>query len=358
MANTMIQKKTDWSIRKALPDDDHRVAAVLGKNAWEGSKKPEALYQWKYQQRPEGDTVRLIATNRTNDVVATSMFMPWRLAADDETIPACQWTDLFVELEYRGQAIADLTLRQGLTETRQAGARICFAFPNANSVSVHKKNGGVHLGNIVRYAKPLDVEYLVRRKVPNALAAKAVSGVVNLGLKLMSRETYRRGHAIDAVDVCGAEFDDLWARCRDSRKGMVTTQRDSDYLNWKYLRCPDKCRTLFALKSRGRVDGFAVLESAADVGFIVDIMAVSTEALEELVVFSLNRFRKEGRDSAAFLALEENMYVPELKRFGFVARPDVKHLYVYFDDTLAGAERMRDPRNWFITIGDCDIDHM
>lgn len=354
----MIRKKTDWTIRKARPEEHGQIEAVLARNVWESCKHSAALYKWKYQQPLEGDTLALIAVNSANDVVATSMFMPWRLTAGDQAIPASQWADLFVELEYRGQAIADLTLRQGLAEGREAGARILFAFPNANSVSVHKKNGGYRLGSVVRYAKPLNVEYLVRRKVPNALVAKALSGVVNLGLRLLSRETYRRTSVIKQFDVCGPEFDELWSRCRHTLGDVVTTKRDAAYLNWKFLHCPDKSRTLFAASSRGRLDGFVVLEPRDDVGYIVDIMAVSTEALEELLTFSLNNFRKEGKHSAVFLALEQNRYVSDLKRYGFMERPDVKHLFVYIDETLPGAERMRQPAQWFVTLGDCDIEHM
>lgn len=184
----IIRKKTDWSIHEATADRHDQLADFIGKHAWDNAANSRALYRWKYQQKTQGETVALIATNQQNDVVATSMFMPWTLSLDGETIPACQWSDLFVELEYRGQAIADLTLRDGLERTRHAGAHVCFAFPNVNSVPIHKKNKGYHLGHIVRAVKPLHVEYLVRRKVTNPFAAKALARVIDLGLKAISKE--------------------------------------------------------------------------------------------------------------------------------------------------------------------------
>ena len=354
----IIRKKTDWSIHEATADRHDQLADFIGKHAWDNAANSRALYRWKYQQKTQGETVALIATNQQNDVVATSMFMPWTLSLDGETIPACQWSDLFVELEYRGQAIADLTLRDGLERTRHAGAHVCFAFPNVNSVPIHKKNKGYHLGHIVRAVKPLHVEYLVRRKVTNPFAAKALARVIDLGLKAISKETYVATSSIQQVETCGAEFDELWRRYSDASEGIVGTRKDKDYLNWKYLQNPDSCRRLFAKKSDGRVDGCVVLESTNEVGYIIDVMAVSEQVLTELIAFSVKVFRREGKQSAAFVSLENNMYSPCLKRFGFVPRPELRHLYLYLGEQVTHADHLEQSKNWFITMGDCDIHHL
>ncbi len=77
----------------------------------------------------------------------------------------------------------------GLEEARNTGAAICFAFPNQNSVPVHKKNNGYLLGNILRFTKPLDSEYLIKRFIKLAFLAKISSFFANIVLKLVSKET-------------------------------------------------------------------------------------------------------------------------------------------------------------------------
>ena len=137
-----LQRKTDWSIRKAAVPDDDGVVDLIGKYGWRRSEKSRALYRWTYRERSRGETLTLIASNRVNEVVATSLFLPWTFSLDGKTIPACQWSDLYVELEYRGQAIPDLLLKQGLEETRRSGVQVCFAFPTNQSAPLHKRNRG------------------------------------------------------------------------------------------------------------------------------------------------------------------------------------------------------------------------
>ena len=354
----MLTRKTDWSLRNAVCEDRNHLADFIGGNAWQHEPNGRAIYEWKYEQNVAGDTLAIVAINSDQAIVASSMFMPWTLSLDGRDIPACQWVDLFVAPEYRGQSIAELSLEDGLRQRRQQGRAICFAFPNAYSVPIHKRANGHHLGLIVRCAKPLRSEYLIRRKVPSAALARVLATFVDAGLRLISKDTYQSAGRVREVTVCGPEFDEVWTRFQSSQRGMVMTRRDAAYLQWKFMQSPGKARRLYARYSGDRVDGWIVLEQTTDIGYIVDVVATSDAVLNELVAFALKTFRRARLQSAAFLALEHNPFFPALRRFGFLPRPEQKHLYVYLDDGLPDAEHFRGPEHWFVTIGDCDIDHM
>ena len=354
----MLTRKTDWSIRNAVPDDADRLAEFIGANAWGHDPASRAIYRWKYEQNVAGDTLAIVATNSPQEIVASSMFMPWTLSLNGHDVPACQWVDLFVALEYRGQAIADLTLPNGLAQRRDEGRSICFAFPNVHSVPIHKRAKGVHLGLIIRFAKPLRSEYLIRRKVSVPAIARLLATVVDFGLQLISKETYLSVSGVREVEVCKSQFDELWQRYVRTAPELVMTRKDAAYLRWKYLQSPSRVRRLYALYDGERVDGWIVLEQTADTGFIIDVLATSEPALNQLIAFAVKQFRSAGLQSAAFVALEHNPYFAAFRRFGFVPRPEQKHLFVYLGDALADAEYFARPEHWFITIGDCDIDHM
>ena len=80
--------------------------------------------------------------------------------------------------------------------------------------------------------------------------------------------------------------------------------------------------------------------------------------LEKIIACTLKHFRKAGLGSAVFVALENNMYVDTFKNFGFIARPEKKHFYIYLDENIQDKSYLLDSKNWFITIGDCDVERM
>lgn len=349
-----ITRKTDWSIRVATGADLALLPDFLGGLVWNDGQTAPATYQWKYQLNPQGDTTAFAVVNSSSTLVGCSMFMPWRLAVAGAQVRACQWTDLYVEPEYRGQAIADLTLRDGLEQSRRSGAPICFAFPNANSVPLHRKNNGNHIGGLVRYTRPLDVEYLIRRRISNPALAKTIAAVVNPGMRLMHRRRLSGAYSIERVSACGAAFDDLWSRYLAGHQDVIMSWKDAAYLNWKYVNAPGDHRRLYGIQKDSRLEGFIVMESS-DVGNIVDLLGTSDEVVEELIAFALVTFRGEKRQSAAFTALEDNAYFELFKGMGFVQRPSPGNLFAYFDESCGTVPRQA--AKWFITFGDSDLLH-
>lgn len=380
---TLLTKKTDWILRKALPEDRDNLRAFFKKNLWQSKENSDGIFAWKYERNPLGKTLALIGENSQKDIIATSMFMPFTLSIKGIPAEAYQWVDLFVGLEYRGQLIADKTLQMGLDEARNSGAAICFAFPNQNSVPVHKKNNGYLLGNILRFTKPLDSEYLAKRFIKSVFLAKISSFFVNIVLNLASKETYLfnpKGYRLEEVKRCGQEFDLFWNKFVELNPDKILVKRDSAYLNWKYLGSPAKNRKIFALRKISRhserspqgeaknlseVIGFMVLECSGTIGYIVDILAIEKSALHLLVKSVINYFKKNKMDSVVFVGLENHPYIRELKSFGFLQRNEQKYFYIYLLSAIRNTQyvgqdlsALKDSNNWFITIGDCDIESL
>ncbi len=95
---TLLTKKTDWILRKALPEDKDNVKAFFKKNLWQTKENSESLFTWKYERNPLGETLALIGENSQKEIIATSMFMPVVLSAKGVSAEAYQWVDLFVGL--------------------------------------------------------------------------------------------------------------------------------------------------------------------------------------------------------------------------------------------------------------------
>jgi len=362
MAKVRIERKTDWSLGAAAPYDKEKLVSFFSKTTWR-EKPARDIYEWKFEKNPQGETFLIAGVNSEAAVIAANAFMPWNLSFNNNSIGASQWVDMIIELAYRGQNMPSKMLEMGLVKFRQSGSRINFAFPNETGVLVHKENNGFYLGGIVRYAKPLKTQYLVDRFVKSPVLSRFVSAVTDIVLQLFSKEAFSANlgrltfTAIDK-DELNPVFDVFWNKAAKLYPMMIMTRRDRAYLYWKFVDTPNGNRRLYALKKGDEIYGYAVLETAGNTGYIVDILAYDDKSLKNIIVNALKLFRKEKLDSAVFVALEKNMYAGAFKSFGFVERPDKKQFYIYVDEGIDNREYFLNPANWYITIGDCDIERM
>ena len=362
-----IQRKRrtrdDWSLKKLYHDavDKAAIKGFLDKTIWKSKTDTDSLYTWKYERVPFGKTLMLVGENSGQEIIGLGLFMPWKLHLDSQTIGACQWIDLIVSFSYRGQGIPDRILQDGLAEFRANKGPVCFAFPNENSVPVHKANNGFLLGYIRRYVKPLKTGYLIQRFVKVAPLGRLLGVFADFFLRLFSKETFyfsTHGLKIEATSSCGSDFDEFWKQFSRKYSTMIMTEKTASYLNWKYLQSPKANRKIFCAKKNNEIQGFIVLEAGERSGYIVDVAALSDEALSVLTAYAIKYFRRLNKDSVVFICLENNMFLKVFKSFGLVAREEKSHFYIYVDEALEQKEFFRDSRNWFITIGDCDIDSM
>lgn len=360
MPKIKIERKTDWTLRKAHPEDKGAIREFYKHNMWK-TKDSTFLYKWKFENNPFGEAIMYVGINSKGDVVSNCAFMPWLFCINEKQLMATQVVDGVTQLEYRGQGIPFEQMRLGIDEFKRKGAPICLAFPNENGASVHRQNKSIHLGRILRYTKPLRSEYIVGRVVKSKILAKMIGFFANIGLKLFSKETYflnSRKFEIEKPLGPSAEFDNFWNNMKSKIGSRIITEKNNAYIHWKYIASPNNGRQIYLLRRKGCISGFIVLESTPDIGYIIDLLAVDKTAIERLIAYAIKYFRRQHKNSVVFSALEQNMYIEDFKDFGFVERPEEKHFYIYMDENTENKEFFMDPKNWFITIGDCDIERL
>lgn len=99
---------------------------------------------------------------------------------------------------------------------------------------------------------------------------------------------------IAEVDCFGPEMDELWKRTRGDYP--VIFPRDAQFLNWRFVDCPEPRYRRFVAKRGGRTVGYVVLRRAEPVelpqGIIADLYASRSDAqtIDELVRYSLAFF--------------------------------------------------------------------
>jgi hypothetical protein len=167
------------------------------------------------------------------------------------------------------------------------------------------------------------------------------------------------GNRIVEVDRFGPDVDELWERTRADYP--VIFPRDAQFLNWRFVDCPEPSYRRFVAERDGRTVGYVVLRRAEPVelphGILVDLYAGrgDEQTVKDLVRHSLVFF---GNDVAV---VDCGTSIPEfetvLRKNSFFRTRAHRPTCLCQDSGLR--DRLAQLRNeWFISKGDHDWDQI
>jgi len=218
-----------------------------------------------------------------------------------------------------------------------------------------RREGASDLGLVPVYVRPLDVEALWARKpapAPAVLAPMA-SRIVRLLDRRETRLLRKDPLALVRVDRFSEAADEVWESC--AAHYPVLVRRDRVYLNWRFADDPLHRYELFEVRREGKAIGTAVLRTGAwggvPAGFIVDWLCAPRDG-EALLAACLAALR--ARQLAAAYCVHRNPSgTGMLLRLGFVRR---RGGFRFLLRGGAGGALLRNPRSWFVTLGDSNLD--
>jgi hypothetical protein len=164
---------------------------------------------------------------------------------------------------------------------------------------------------------------------------------------------------ITEVDRFGPEVDELWERTRGDYPAIFP--RDAQFLNWRFVDCPEPRYRRFVAERGGRVVGYVVLRRAEPVelphGIIVDLYASrhDTETVNELIRHSLAFFGDTV--SAVDCGTSVAEFEAVLRKRGFFRTRAYHPTCICRDSALR--DRVAQLRaDWFLSKGDHDWDQI
>jgi len=218
-----------------------------------------------------------------------------------------------------------------------------------------RREGACDLGLVPFYVRPLDVDALwARRPRPApALAAPIASRIVGLLDRREARLLRKDPVELVGVDRFSEAADEVWESC--AAHYPVLVRRDRAYLNWRFAGDPLQRYELFEVRREGRPIGTAVLRTGAwgrvPAGFIVDWLCAPRDG-EALLAACLAVFRSR-RLAAAYCVHRNPAGTGMLLRLGFARR---RGGFRFLLCGRPGGAMLRNPRNWFVTLGDSNLD--
>ncbi len=227
-------------------------------------------------------------------------------------------------------------------------------------------------GHLRSYAKLLDADAVIRKRVSNPLARKALSSVANVALSRILRTPSVEGGDLEVstFDRFDARFDDFWDRVKGGYPLIV--RRDRRYLQWKFGSQPDvPYIRLLAERSGGssagkdtgaakQIAGYAILrvmKRKPYVAYIVDWLAAAedAEAWRYLLAASVDLLGARGVQQIWCVVLSP-VAEAHLRWFGFKLRESPMTFFVRPNRPDLDRTLFEKGEHWFVTKGDADQD--
>jgi len=163
------------------------------------------------------------------------------------------------------------------------------------------------------------------------------------------------------VDSFDSRFDTLWERARKGHN--VLCVRDERYLKWRYGKPGASYRIVIAERGNDLV-GYAVTgvkhDSGAVAGYIADLFNDDSPGVDAaLVKCAVLELLSRKADYASCWMLPDKRIFQALREFGFARKddmfPSVNIVFQYFDPQTVDEGVLKDPKNWYLTMGDSDV---
>jgi hypothetical protein len=269
--------------------------------------------------------------------------------------------NLAVDTAYRSAGPA-LRLQRTLLGSLADSDRTLILGVTEEAIPLLRRAGCKSVGTVDRWVKIIKSETQLRKRLRPAWLAKVAAPMVDVGLRLKSRETFSTGSADVTVGfghTFDSRFDRLWERV--SSRFPIATQRTSEYLTWRFYGGEESSfKTFYMADEKGELMGYIVFEVLQNANIeVADVMFDGTPALDRLLSGFLRQMRSPKYRATAITAccFGAKLLGERLQTFGFNRRPDKSQVFVYGDSaTLNDADpQLFDTQRWYLTGADGDV---
>ena len=356
-----MSARRPWTARDALPSDEERQAFLF--NTCFRKDKDARTFRWKYRDNPHGPAIGKVACAPDGTVVGGYSYVPRRFRRDGRPVVLMQASDAMTLPEWQGNGIFTGLDDLVCAEAGAAGASWAFAYSGRLSLKGFLRNGWRHIGDapVFRWHYRSRRSLLRLGRVGPLAALLAPVADVALGVRDRRRLPVGAEATLERIGRFDDEADELFEATVPAR-GLVGV-RDAAWLNWRYVDTPGKRQECFALRRRGRLDGWLVAEFAGGNAFLVDHLARDAEARAALLLALTAMGRARGQEEATALLFRHHPSVPLLEALGWRA-PSPRRLFRDMFPFIVRACRADSPAEdaemtrWHLADGDRDAEHM
>ena len=282
---------------------------------------------------------------------------PIKAKLGEVVVNACQSLDTLTDEDYRGKGLFVSAATKRYQENSEKGYNFVYGFPNSNSVhGFVKKLGWSLLGTVPFLIKPLRTGYFF-----NKFLGENIGTLIDFPLAFRSKLGLDDDWTIKSISRFDLCFDELWTSF--SREIPVAVQRDSHYLNWRYIEKPGTNYKVCALYQKGTLHGFIVYTSmnkhGGKVGYIMDLIIRPgfEDKAKILLRHAHNNFLSNKVDVILAWCFSHSSNYSSYTASGYWLLPDkLKPIELHFGYANLKEQSLllAKPENWYLSYSDSD----
>jgi hypothetical protein len=238
-----------------------------------GSEKSIELLKWFHQKNLPGSQVIYYAIDKgSNQIAAIYTYLPVKLLCMGRIVTAMQSFDTLTDYRHRSKGLFIKLASKLEKEESLKNNELVFGFPNENSVhGFVKKLGFTYFGEVPFLIKPMRVAYLFRK-----LLKKKVSNVteVNVAIESPRERELKPGRSIKIIYKFGEDYNRLWEKIAPLIH--IATNRNSEYMNWRYVDKPGEYYSLYGFYENGILKGIVIFtlknKHEGKIGYLMEIL--------------------------------------------------------------------------------------
>lgn len=328
-------------------------------------------WNWRYANNPAGDPMIWVADHDGKIVGSRSVTLVKMKIADEITVVS-ENTDLMTHPDYRRQGIFSTLEKKSFDQLKDCGVCVTYSFPGPMSYPIYIKSGEFFdMHALQTMIKPLDLENTFKRRIENKFLLKIyiASGSLFINMFYRSKKPPEvDGLVLTKISSFDDRINDFWKKISNDYEIVVV--RDKEYLNWRYVEVPDVNYIIYLAEENEEICGYIVLGCARQdqvSGYIIDIIAPldRPEVIHCLLSKAIEYFEEEGVDIIFCKMVADKIFYNVFKKNGFVPTRFIdlifkrfgvwsKHI-VRINSPEISEAYIKDPKNWFVQLGDSDF---
>ena len=349
---------------RACKEGDEDEIFELTKAVW-GERVPEKArwikgWRWMHVDNPAGVS-RIWLAEHDGKLVGQYPVIMENMKVDGEVVKTAQLVDTMTHPQHRRQGICSTLGKKALNEVENGGFQLVYCFPTQEIYPLHIKSGWLDVCSFQVMFKPLNLKNILQKYfVRNRLLLNIFTVVGTIIIKALFRS--KKVPDEDTLNVRKiSHFDDrineFWNTM--SIDYNIIRIRDKKYLNWRYVDAPNADYIIYVAEEGGRICGYIILgckdASGLIFGYIYDIIAPTSreDIIQCLIAKAVEYFMDAKVDAILSQMVPNKIYHKALLKNGFIPRFRSKGRFIAYNASTKLSEAyLKNPKNWFIQLGD------
>ena len=357
-----------WSVREYEPGDESGVLELRkavypsrqsDRQQWTSRDHWLRWRQWVQQGNPVRPAKILLAED-DGKIVGHFSLIFMLLKVGNQVVRACQVTSRMTHPEYRRQGMALRLQGQLFDETEREGVHITIDFPNKAGHAVNMRTGYVFdVATTHIVFRPLNWGNAIRLRIGSRVLSSFGATVGSILYRVFYRPKgvpVVEGLTIRQISSFDERINEFWARVSSQYEIMVV--RNKEYLNWRYAAVPDVDYSIYIAEKGGEICGYLVLRymrrEHTRLAAICDILTQSPQISRCLIWEAVEHCEREKVDVVYGHMIADRTLIKSFRNSGSIPFLRSRRFVAYSTSPHVSTEFLKDPKNWFVQIGDSD----